>query len=203
MNKSFIFDRSWTLSNNFDCFFKVCNTIFKELDHKPISKEEIKLNFTIPYMNFWNKYIPELSKEKQDLLYEKYIHRVWKNKLYPNVKKVIKKLHLLKAKIYIVSSDPISKLTIETEDSWLKELFEKIIWWVYNKSDSISSIINEFDLDKNNVYYIWDTSGDIESGKSVGIKTIWISRWFQDKNILKKSKPDFIIDDIKEILVII
>ncbi len=54
--------------------------------------------------------------------------------------------------------------------------------------------------DDNLRKHMWDTSGDIEAGKNVGIKTIWISRWFQDKNILKKSKPDFIIDDIKEVL---
>ena len=203
MNKAFIFDWSGTLSDNFHCFYQVCDFIFQELGKQPISEKEIKLNFTLPYMKFWNKYFPDLSKEKQCTLYEKYIHQVDEPKLYPKVKGTIELLSNLGWKIFILSSDPISKLIPETEKSGLSHLFEKVIGNVHGKNQIILSLINEFNLDKKLTYYIGDTSGDVEAGKDANIKTIGISWGFQDKSVLSKSNPDFLIDDIVEMKNII
>ena len=86
MNKAVIFDWSGTLSDNFYCFYYVCKNMFIELDKKPINKNEIRLNFTQPYMQFWHKYFPNLDKDKQDKLYEKYIHLAGDPKIYKHVK---------------------------------------------------------------------------------------------------------------------
>lgn len=117
MNKAFIFDRSGTLSDNFHSFCQVCDLIFKTLGKKPISSEEIRLHFTLPYMKFWNLYFPNLSKEKQCILYEKYIHQVDEAKIYRGVDGIIKLLHEKGWKVFILSSDPVSKLIPETKKS--------------------------------------------------------------------------------------
>ena len=89
MHKAFIFDWSGTLSDNFHLFCKVCALIFTELGKEPIGPDEIKLKFTLPYMKFYNKYFPDLTKEKQDALFEKYIHTVGEPEIYKNVKETI------------------------------------------------------------------------------------------------------------------
>jgi len=173
--------------------------MFQELEKKPISKEEIRLSITIPYMKFWNKYFPNLSKEKQCELYEKYIHKVDEPELHKNVKTVIEFLNLKGYKIFILSSDPISKLIPETKKSGLSHLFQKVVGDIHEKGEVITSLINEFNLDKNLTYYVGDTSGDVEAGKMANVKTIGISWGFQHKKVLSKSDPDFLIDDIIEI----
>lgn len=199
MNKVFIFDWSGTLSDNFHCFCKVCDLIFLELGEKPISEEEVRLNFTLPYMKFWNKYFPDLSREKQCVLYEKYIHQVDEPRLYPKIKEVMELLGNSGWKIFVLSSDPISKLIPETEKSGLSPFFDKVIGDIHEKDAMIISLIEKYDLDKNLTYYVGDTSGDVEAGKSSNVKTIGISWGFQDKTVLSKSNPDFLIDDIVEI----
>ncbi len=203
MNKAFIFDWSGTLSDNFHCFYQVCTLMFQELGKQPISEKEIRLNFTLPYMKFWNKYFPDLTKEKQCSLYEKYIHQVDEPELYPKVNEIIELLSNSGWKIFILSSDPISKLIPETKKSGLSHLFSKIVGNVHEKNEIILSLIDEFDLDKNLTYYVGDTSGDVEAGKDANTKTIGISWGFQDKSVLSKSNPDFLIDDIIEIKEII
>ena len=203
MNKAFIFDWSGTLNDNFHCFCLVCNLMFQELEKQPISEKEIRLNFTLPYMKFWNKYFPDLSKEKQCLLYEKYIHQVDEPKLYKNVDGIINFLHNSGWKIFILSSDPISKLIPETKKSGLSQFFQKVVGNVHEKDEIITSIIDEFDLNRNLTYYVGDTSGDVEAGKNANVNTIGISWGFQDKSVLSKSNPDFLIDNIIEIKNII
>ena len=203
MEKSFIFDWSGTLSNNFHCFYQVCNLMFQEFDKEPISREEVRLNFTLPYMKFWNRYFPTLSREKQCKLYEKFIHQVSEPELFNGVEDVIRFIHDNGYKIFILSSDPMSKLVPETEKTGFSHLLQKVVGDIHEKDEAIISLINEFNLDNNLTYYVGDTSGDVEAGKSAKVKTIGISWGFQSKQILAKSCPDFLIDDIVEIKKII
>lgn len=199
MNKAIIFDWSGTLMNNFSCFCKVCDLIFEELNIEKISEEEVKQTFTLPYMKFWNTHIPNLSKDEQDKLYKKYVHQAWESEIYPNAKETLLFIEKLWWKMFVVSSDPISKLIPQIKESWMMDLMTKIVGDVYEKWEVISSIVENYGLDKNKTYYIGDTSGDIDAGKKADVKTIWISWGFQDKNLLSKSNPDFLIDDIIEL----
>lgn len=70
---------------------------------------------------------------------------------------------------------------------------------VHEKGEVIASLVKEFNLNENLTYYVGDTSGDVEAGKYAHVKTIGISWGFQDKSLLSKSDPDFLIDNILEI----
>ncbi len=199
LNKGFIFDWSGTLSDNFHLFCQVCALVFKDLGKDPITSEEIRQNFTLPYMKFWNKYLPDLTKEKQCILYEKYIHEVGDPNLYPNVKDVIAELYTTGYMIFIVSSDPLSKLLPEIEDSGLKKYITKIEGGVHEKAGTIKNIVRDYSLDQNHSYYVGDTSGDVEAGKDAGVKTIGITWGFQNKKLITEAHPDHIINDIIEI----
>ena len=177
--------------------------MFQTLGKEPISSEEIRLHFTLPYMRFWNLYFPNLSKEEQCTLYEKYIHQVDEAEIYSGVGGIIRLLNAKGWKVFVLSSDPISKLIPETEKSWLASMFTKVVGDIHEKWESILSLIHEFDLDTAMTFYVGDTSGDVEAGKFAKVKTIGISRWFQHKSMLSTSFPDFLIDDIVEIKNII
>lgn len=198
-NKAFIFDWSGTLNDNFHLFSKVCDLIFAELGRESITEDEIKAHITVPYMKFWNRYFPDLTKEKQYELYEKCIHQVGEPELFKKVDEVISFLNDNGYLLFIVSSDPSSKLIPEIQKSGFFESIKKIVGDVHEKTDVITSFISDFSLDKNLTYYVGDTSGDVDAGKSAGVKTIGISWGFQHKSVLSQANPDFLIDDIVEI----
>lgn len=174
-----------------------------ELGKEPISPDEIRRNFTLPYMKFWNKYFPNLTKEEQGALYEKYIHMVGEPELYEQTPNVIHFLNEIGYKLFIVSSDPISKLLPEVEKSGFTNLLTKIIGGVHEKNAALTSLVENFDLNKSSTFYVGDTSGDIEAGKQAMVKTIGISWGFQHKKILSAAKPDFLIDELIEIKTIV
>jgi len=105
-------------------------------------------------MKFWNKYFPKLSKEKQCQLYEKFIHQVDEPDVYETVNETINFLHNLGRKIFILSSDPISKLIPETKKSGVSHLFQKVIGDVHEKGEVIKSLVDEFHLDKKLTFYV-------------------------------------------------
>lgn len=203
MYKSFIFDWSGTLSDNFHCFCKVCDLMFPELGREKITPEEIRREFTLPYMAFWNKYFPDLTPEKEFALYEKYIHQVGDPKIYPGVDDLIPYLFKNGYKLFIVSSDPKSKIIGEVERSGLVSYFEVCYYEKHNKVETIKDLIDTIPLDVQNTFYVGDTSGDVEMGKAAGVKTIALSWGFQNKDGVALSRPDFLFDDILEIKNII
>ncbi len=198
MGGAFIFDWSGTLSNNFESFYAVVNLMFNELGKEPISKKELRLNFTLPYMKFWNQYFPDLSHEDEFEMYSKFIHQVKDPELYENVEDVIRYLHK-NNKLFVVSSDPKSKLKQELDTSNLASYFTEVNGEVHKKNFSITSLLVRYSLNPESTFYVGDTSGDVEYGKTAGVRTVGISWGFQDKSKLKLSEPDYLIDDILEL----
>ncbi len=203
MIKNIIFDWSGTLSNNLNCFYKTCEIIFQKLGKEMPPIEEIRRNFTLPYMKFWNKHFPDLSKEKQDKLYAETIVQAGKSCLYDNVKKVLQNLNKQKINLFVLSSDPKIQIIPEMKKAGVSNLFKEVFWELHEKKHIISEILKKYNLNSNETLYIGDTSGDIEMGKKAGIKTAGITWGFQHKDILEKSKPDYLIDDIIELNLII
>lgn len=199
MNKGFIFDWSGTLSDSFSSFYEICGLMFSELGGKLPSKEEIQINFAAPYMMFWNKYFPDLTKGKQDQLYKKYVARVNSPSLYNGVQDTLEYLHKAGYKIFILSSDWLLTLTPEVEKSGLKEFFTEIIGEAYDKRAPMRLLKENHCLDTSETFYVGDTEDDIEVGRTANIKTVGISWGFQHKSVLAEAEPDFLIDHISEV----
>ena len=200
MQKAVIFDWSGTLSDNFHLFSKVVSLMFEEIGHPQISDDEIRKNFTIPYMKFWNKFLPTLSKEKQEILYEKFIHQVGDPNIFPGIKEIVLSLHSGGYKLFVVSSDPKSKLLAETKNSGFCECLTEVCAGVHDKHLAIIYLIKKYSLDVANTFYVGDASGDVEEGKLAKVKTIGVSWGFQHKAVLKKSNPNYLADFPSELL---
>ncbi|MBT3538477.1 HAD family hydrolase [Candidatus Woesearchaeota archaeon] len=200
MINALIFDWAGTLQNNIDVYVELCGVIFKKLGKTPISKEEIRQNITIPYMNFWNKYFPDMTLEKQNKLYAETIISLDKSQLYDGVKETLEHLSQKGIKLFVVSSEMSFTLLPEAKRGNLLDLFTEVIADVHEKEESIKEVIAKHNLDPEKTAYVGDTDGDIIAGKTCGVKTIAITWGMQAKEPLTASNPDIMIDDIKEIL---
>lgn len=67
----------------------------------------------------------------------------------------------------------------------------------------VEKIISELNIPKENVIMVGDMAVDIESGKGAGVITCGVTYGIGKKEDIVKSKPDYIIDDIKELKNII
>ncbi len=199
MNKVFIFDWSGTLMNNFDNFYRVNRRIFEDFGKEPLSVEEVRKNFTIPYMKFWNRYLPELTKEEQDKRYEKYMREEPEPVVYGGAVPVILDLKEKGHKLFVVSSDYASKIFPEIDSAGLNNVFEDVISGVHDKIEALQKIVKNFSLNVKSTYYVGDLIGDVEMGKAAGLITVGAGWGFQDRDVLAAAKPDYLLDDIQEL----
>lgn len=74
-----------------------------------------------------------------------------------------------------------------------------------NKTEFIKDYLKKNKLKRENCYYIGDRASDVKIAKKSGCKSVIISgkcSWDSRKEILKE-KPDFVMDDMKELKKII
>jgi phosphoglycolate phosphatase len=69
----------------------------------------------------------------------------------------------------------------------------------FNKDRRIREVMNRYNLIKNKTIHITDEERDVASCKRIGIKCVAVTWGFESKVILKRSKPDYIIDKPSEL----
>lgn len=164
-----------------------------------LSEEQVKEKITGHYMDFWNHYFPEMTKDEQNKIYIKFIHEGKEADLYNGVKETLQKLHSSGIKLFIISADPPSKLIPEMKKGEVYDFFIDIKTMTYHKNEDIISFIEKHSLKPEETMYVGDTVKDIESGKKAGIKTAGMTWGFTSEHQLRKAKPDYILHNISEL----
>jgi phosphoglycolate phosphatase len=68
-----------------------------------------------------------------------------------------------------------------------------------SKKTKIDHAIATYRINRDNTYYVGDTSGDIKEGKAAGVKTIAVTWGWHSRELLAAAQPDFLIDDPEEL----
>ena len=197
--KNIIFDWSGTLSDDFTPVYQASMLVFKKLGREPISKEEYRKEFTLPYMVFWNKYFPKLTKEEGDKLYVEAIHQVDEPILYDGVKTELERLKSLGINMIVISSHPHDKLMKEATNYGVQSLFQEINGSIHDKTETIFDILQRNNFDPNQTMYVGDMTHDIDAGKKAGVVTVALGWGYQSKEVLISSNPDHYISDISNL----
>jgi len=64
---------------------------------------------------------------------------------------------------------------------------------------TVNGIIAKYGINKDRVLFIGDMTVDIETGKNANVRTCAVAYGFDDKEKLKRLKPDLLIDDLMEL----
>jgi len=199
MIKNIIFDWSGTLNDHTDSHYEVCCYIFRALGMEPISKELYRKEITVHYMKFWHKYVPEVTKEKQNELYLEGMKTIESPRLFEGVKEFLESLKDKRIRLFVVSADTIETLHPEMKSQGVYDFFEEIYDDQMIKTGAIKRLVSKYSLNKEETLYVGDTTGDVDSGKEAGVRTVGVSGGVQDVNVLKESKPDYLFESVMDI----
>ncbi len=136
MISTIIFDWSGTLSNDFPKVYDTAMKVFDGLGLKRLTSEEYRREFVLPYMDFYRKFT-KASKEIIDNLYCESYQSLQKSKPYPEVKRILGRLHGQNKRLFVLSSISQNFLLEEVEDYGLANLFGETKGGVHDKREEI------------------------------------------------------------------
>ncbi|MBR9680547.1 MAG: HAD family hydrolase [Candidatus Altiarchaeota archaeon] len=202
-----IFDWGGTLSDTFERFVEAATLMFDELNetfgkNHQANPVEFRKHFGIPYMKFWNYFYPELKKETQDNLYKKYLLEVSEEREVKEVEGASEVLKYLDSKghnLFVVSSDRPETLIKDIKDKGFDTYFNEVYSKVHEKKEVLNELVEKYNMDKTETYYIGDIKDDVLAAKSAGIKSVGFSGGFQSREFLEEAKPDYLVNKLVEL----
>lgn len=205
MFQNVIFDWSGVINDN---SFAIYQTALEILAAKGIKStlnfDQFRKLWKQPYMDFYNKFLPDLTLEEEASLYKKNLPKYEENKIYPGIDQLIKKLFDKKINCFIISSDYPETLFKQIELFNLnKNFFKEIIHSSHHKSKNVKDLINKHSFNLNKTIFIGDSNHEIDSAKENNIKSCGVTWGLSDESNLLAANPDFIAHNLSELEEII
>lgn len=72
----------------------------------------------------------------------------------------------------------------------------------FSKKEKIEQVILLHQADRQQTYYVGDTTGDIREAKQAGVKTVAVTWGWHNRERLRLADPDYLIDTPEELLSI-
>jgi len=139
--------------------------------------------------------------------YENEIFRLqeinWVVNVFPDIVPVLRELSE-KNTLVVITASHSSIVT----DTLTKFGVDKTVWKVQggefglSKAERIEQSRRELKIDLQNCLMVGDAISDVRQGKIAGVRTVAATWGFQDRELLMKESPDFVIDNPKELLKI-
>lgn len=192
-------DWNGTLINDVDICVDITNSFLEKKGVATISKDFYLKSFTIPVIDYYKK----LNIEKHGITFEEitesfvsgYIQKRHLQPLYQGSKELLNALSESNVTQVVLSAAHIDELHYQMKRHELEGLFDHIS----GSSDYSAGCKLERGLklkeDFGDGIMVGDTIHDIEIGKKMGLKTVWVSQGHQCYSLAKShSDIDYIFD---------
>ena len=193
MIKNLVFDWSGVVNDNIKTVHEVVNKLFLHFGAKEITLNEFRREWVMPYMKFYNKYLPDLTLEEEQEIYDKLIKEVKQVNAYPGLPKALRNYKRKGIRMFVNSSDLPDTLLKEIHDFGLEGIFTEVLTNVYDKLEALKKLIEKHNLNPKDTAFIGDTSYEVECGKKTGTKTIVENLTPIEKSKDKNDKVFFLI----------
>ncbi|MBA2124363.1 hypothetical protein B9J78_05450 [bacterium Unc6] len=202
-----IFDLDGTLVDDYETIQKALNYTLLKIKIPEQTLDAVKKDVGLGLENMLSKFIPEGMIKDAVLIYrEKYSKILGTHtKVLPFVEETLKRLKELGVKIAVASNKTGNFSRKLVKMFPIHKHIDLVLCGddVQNHKPApelLLQIIKYFNVPKEDTLYVGDMTIDIETGKNAGIKTIAVLTGSNDFETLKKSKAEYIHQNISCVL---
>jgi len=104
--------------------------------------------------------------------------------------------------LVIISSGGAKTIRNQLSSFGFDGCFETILGsdFLLSKIDKINHAVSEFQADKDQTYYVGDTTGDIREAKAAGVRAVAVAWGWHSRERLAAVRPDYLVDKPEELL---
>lgn len=202
--KLIIFDFDGVIIDSFNVAF----SILKDLNSK-YGLFELKTKEDLENLfqgNIWENYKKLGLKENLKKIFidefkKNYEKRINELKIFPKIKILLDNL-AKNFTLAIISSNHTNSIIKILNENGLRNYISYILGADLpgNKKEKIKNLLAQTKIPKSQAYLVSDTSGDVLEAKEMRIRAIAITWGYHSREILRRSKPDKIINKVNELM---
>lgn len=205
--KAILFDVDGTILDTHEYIYQAFEHSLG-MHHKPLTREEIQIIMGKPLEECYR-----ILTELEDISELAESHKLFQAnnaflaKPFPNT---IKTLEKIKKNGMLIGAVTTRAKESATESLDVNEVMPYINHFVAFEDvvnpkpdpEGIHQVLNYFGIDPSDAIMVGDSDVDVFAGKNAGVSTVGVTYGFHGENIVE-ADPDFVIDDIQEVLAVI
>jgi phosphoglycolate phosphatase len=197
MIRNVILDWSGTLADDLSSVLTATNNIFVEYGRDPLSLEEFREHFRLPFSSFYTDLLPEATAEGLEELYERFFHGFNDSiELLHGARDFLEFCETTGRRSFLLSSIKTSHFNIQADRLGVKRFFEVAYTQVMDKRENIRAILKTHQLDPAETMFVGDMVHDIETARHGGVLDVAVLTGFDRIEKLLIAKPTIIARDI-------
>ena len=212
-NKCVIFDLDGTLLYTLEDLKNSVNFALTKNGFKERSIDEVRAFVGNGIENLMRKSVPDNITEEQfhncfeDFKSHYKIHSEDNTVEYAGVTEVLKTLKQKNILLAVVSNK--ADFAVNT---LCKKYFPQLLDCAFGERegikrkpcpDAVNEVVKLLMVEKDNCFYVGDSDVDVKTAHNSGMKCIACTWGFRDRSVLEKENPEYIIDNVNEILKIV
>ncbi len=197
MYRNLLFDWSGTLVDDLPPTLYATNAVLKAYGCGPMSREEFRQRFRLPYPEFYDEVLPGVAIEDlEDLFRQAFRDSPVQVTVLPHAREILEWCDQEKVRCFVLSSMDVGLLMKQAHDFGLHGYFEGIYAAVIDKRQRIGPLLEAHGLKKEETAFVGDMAHDIATAYHGNVASVAVKTGYDPVDRLEKSEPTHLFDHL-------
>lgn len=200
--RNLILDWSGTVADDLAGVLRATNHVMKRHGGKPLSLDEFREHFCLPWMNFYRRWLPKVPRHGlEESFWEVMSQEEDRVKLLPHAREFLEFARAGGLPVYICTSVAPRSFESQVRRMGVGHLITKSYVGLVDKRDVIALILRENHLRPVETLFVGDMVHDLETARHGGVRSCAVLTGYDRREKLAAARPDMIVKDLAELRV--
>lgn len=198
MFRNLIFDWSGTLVDDLGPVLEATNAVFVAYGREPMSRDEFRRQFRLPYVEFYDEFVPGVPiEELEDVFRAAFAASVSPVTLLPHAREKLEWCRRRGIRCFVLTSMDADGFRGHLEQFGLGHLFEATYAGVIDKRTMIHELLERHGLVARETAFVGDMTHDVVTARHGGVTSVAVLTGYTAAAALAESRPDLTVPDLK------
>jgi phosphoglycolate phosphatase len=197
MLSNLLLDWSGTLVDDLPPVIGATNFVLEKHGRPPLSREEFRQQFRLPFTEFYEEYLPDIPLHELDAVFHgRFVEIQDEVAPLPGLYEFLDFCRESGRRLFLLSSMKREHYEVQSAKLGLAHYFEHPYVGVLDKRAKIGEILEKHGLDRVETAFVGDMIHDVETARHGGVMSIAVLTGYDSIEKLTPSKPDVVVSSL-------
>ena len=197
MLRNLLLDWSGTLVDDLPPVIGATNFVLEKHGRPPLSREEFRQKFRLPFTEFYEEYLPDIPLHELDAAFHGHFVTIQDDVTpLPGLYEFLDFCRESGRRLFLLSSMKREHYEVQSAKLGLAHYFEHPYVGVLDKRAKIGEILEMHGLDRDETAFVGDMIHDVETARHGGVMSIAVLTGYDSIEKLTPSKPDVVVSSL-------
>lgn len=198
--RNVIFDWSGTLVDDLPAVWEASNHVFRQAGVTPLTLDEFRSEFRLPYQGFYEKFVPQVPLEQLETWFHGRFAECQDSVVpLPHARELLEFCAARELRQFLLTTVHPRHLAAQAETTGFGKYFERIYSGIADKRQQIRALVEENGLDPAATVFVGDMQHDVDTARHGGIHSVAVLTGYNSLGQLRESAPDLIVEHLGEL----